>query len=72
MVDVVTGAQKWGERYQRKLSDIFALQGEIAKEISEKLRLKLTGAEEAATGEAIHGEPPRFPVLHARTAIFPT
>jgi tetratricopeptide (TPR) repeat protein len=34
-----------GQQYNRKLADVFAVQEEIAKEISEKLRLKLTGAE---------------------------
>ena len=44
LVDVRENKQLWGQIYNRKLSDIFAVQGEIAKEISEKLRLKLTGA----------------------------
>jgi TolB-like protein/Flp pilus assembly protein TadD len=34
-----------GQQYNRKLADLFALQEEIAKEISEKLRLKLSGPE---------------------------
>src|SRR5216117_3573706 len=38
-------SQIWGQQYNRKLADVFAVQEEIAKEISEKLRLKLTGAE---------------------------
>ena len=45
LVDVADGSQLWGEHYTRELSDIFAVQEEIAKEISEKLRLKLTPAE---------------------------
>lgn len=45
LVDVRDNKQLWGQNYNRKLSDIFAVQGEIAKEISETLRLKLTGAE---------------------------
>jgi serine/threonine protein kinase/tetratricopeptide (TPR) repeat protein len=45
LVDVAEGSQLWGQQYNRKLSDIFALQEEIAREISEKLRLKLTGEE---------------------------
>ena len=40
-----TIAQIWGQQYNRKLADVFAVQEEIAKEISEKLRLKLSGAE---------------------------
>jgi TolB-like protein/DNA-binding winged helix-turn-helix (wHTH) protein/Tfp pilus assembly protein PilF len=46
MVDAATGAQKWGERYQRKLSDIFAVQEEIGRQITEKLRLRLSGEEQ--------------------------
>jgi serine/threonine protein kinase/Flp pilus assembly protein TadD len=42
LVDVADGSQLWGEQYRRNFSDIFALQEEISREISEKLRLKLT------------------------------
>ena len=45
VVDVKGGWQLWGEQYHRKLSDILAIQEEIAEEISAKLRLKLTADE---------------------------
>ena len=45
LVDVATGSQLWGAQYDRKPGDIFVIQDEISKEISEKLRLKLTRAE---------------------------
>ena len=45
LVDVRENKQLWGQKYNRKLADVFAVQEEIAKEISEKLRLKLTSAE---------------------------
>jgi serine/threonine protein kinase/tetratricopeptide (TPR) repeat protein len=45
LVDAFDGAQLWGEHYNRSLADIFAVQDEIAREISEKLQLKLTGEE---------------------------
>src|SRR5262249_46943951 len=45
LVKVSDGTELWGQQYNRKLADVFALQEEIAKEISEKLRLKLSGAE---------------------------
>ena len=41
LVDVVSGYQLWGEQYNRDLIDIFTVQEEIAREISETLRLKL-------------------------------
>jgi serine/threonine protein kinase/tetratricopeptide (TPR) repeat protein len=45
LVDVATGAQLWGGRYNRKLQDVFEVQEEIATEISGRLRLRLTGEE---------------------------
>ena len=41
LVDVLSGYQLWGEQYNRDLIDIFTVQEEIAREISETLRLKL-------------------------------
>ncbi len=46
LVDAGDGKQIWGDRYDRRLADIQSVQEEIAKEISDKLRLKLTGAEQ--------------------------
>lgn len=43
LVDVEDGSRIWGEQYHRKSSDIFSLQDELASEISEKLRLRLSG-----------------------------
>jgi len=43
MVDVEDGAQLWSAYYNRNLADIFAIQEQIAMEISEKLRVRLTG-----------------------------
>jgi eukaryotic-like serine/threonine-protein kinase len=44
LIDVVAERQVWGEHYRRKLTNIFTLQEEIAKEISAQLRLRLGGA----------------------------
>ena len=46
LVDAETGTQLWGERYQRKLADIFAVEEEIGRQIAEKLRLRLSGEEQ--------------------------
>lgn len=46
LVNVADGSQIWGEQYKRQLSDIFEVQEEISKTISERLRIKLTGEEE--------------------------
>jgi eukaryotic-like serine/threonine-protein kinase len=43
LVDTRDGAQLWGEQYNRKISDILGIQQNISREVSEKLRLKLSG-----------------------------
>jgi TolB-like protein/Tfp pilus assembly protein PilF len=45
LVDTANGSQLWGEQYDRKLSDILVVQEEIALEVTEKLRLKLSRRE---------------------------
>ncbi|MEW6210728.1 MAG: protein kinase [Acidobacteriota bacterium] len=46
LVRVSDGAQVWGERYNRPVKDLIAVQEEIAREISSKLQLKLTSDEQ--------------------------
>ncbi len=43
LVDIANEAQIWGEQYRREMIDVFTLVDDIAEDISEKLRLKLTG-----------------------------
>jgi eukaryotic-like serine/threonine-protein kinase len=45
LVDVSNQTQLWGEKYNRKVADILAVEDEISSEISNKLRLTLTGEE---------------------------
>jgi TolB-like protein len=45
LINAQDNSQIWGQQYNRKLADVFSVQEEIAREISEKLRLRLTGAE---------------------------
>ena len=46
LVDGSTGDQIWGEQYTRKVGDLAALQSDIARDVSQKLRTRLTGAEQ--------------------------
>ncbi len=46
LVDVARGSQIWGDQYSRNLADLQAVQEEISREISGKLKLKLRGEEE--------------------------
>jgi len=45
LVDVRNNRLLWGEQYDRKLSDLLATQREIAREIVDKLKLKVSGEE---------------------------
>ena len=51
LVDAANEAQVWGERYDRDLSDIFALQDEISKAIVAALKLTLLPDESRAIGQ---------------------
>jgi len=46
LIDVRDNKQLWGEQYNRKVSDALAVQQEISREISERLRTKLSGEEQ--------------------------
>jgi TolB-like protein/thioredoxin-like negative regulator of GroEL len=48
LVNARTDSHLWAETYDRKLTDIFSVESEIAKGIAESLQAKLTGHEEQA------------------------
>ena len=45
LVNANDQTQLWGEQYDRRMSDLLAIQREIAREITEKLKLKVSGDE---------------------------
>jgi serine/threonine protein kinase/tetratricopeptide (TPR) repeat protein len=46
LIDVRDNKQLWGEQYNRKVADALAVQQEISREISERLRTRLSGEEQ--------------------------
>ncbi len=46
LVDVGNVSQLWGQQYDRKFAEVLALQEEIAKQVSEKLRMRPTGEQQ--------------------------
>ena len=48
LVNAQTDSHLWADTYDRKLTDIFGVESEIAKRIAESLQAKLTGREEQA------------------------
>jgi serine/threonine protein kinase/lipoprotein NlpI len=51
LVKASDNSQLWGERYERKFQDIFAIEEEITSAIITALRLKLTGEEKKKISE---------------------
>ena len=47
LIDAQTENILWGNRYERKSSELVALQSEIARDVSNKLKTKLSGADAA-------------------------
>lgn len=46
LVDAATGNLIWGDQYTRNQSDLVSLQRDLARDVSSKLKRKLSGAEE--------------------------
>ena len=44
LIEAATDAHLWAESYDRKLTDIFAVESEIARTVAETLQAKLTGS----------------------------
>jgi TolB-like protein/Tfp pilus assembly protein PilF len=47
LIDVALDRAVWSQQYNRKQSDLITLQSEIARDVSGKLKTKLSGADEA-------------------------
>jgi TolB-like protein/Tfp pilus assembly protein PilF len=47
MVNAIDKSQIWGEQFSRKASDIESVQQDIARSISDKLRLRLSGSQQS-------------------------
>jgi tetratricopeptide (TPR) repeat protein len=60
LVDARTGNQIWGEQYNRKTSDLVSLQSEIARDVSNQLRMKLSGADEQKLAKNYSANPEAY------------
>ena len=52
LVDTANESQLWGERFRQKTTDLLTVQEEIAWQISEALRLKLTASRRRSCASA--------------------
>jgi adenylate cyclase len=46
LIKAANGSHLWADIYDRKLTEIFSVESEVAKAIADQLRAKLTGEEE--------------------------
>jgi Tfp pilus assembly protein PilF len=60
LVDARDNSHIWGEQYNRKPSDILAVQEAISREVSEKLRVQLTGEEQKRLSKAATENPEAY------------
>jgi TolB-like protein/Tfp pilus assembly protein PilF len=51
LINALTDAHLWAETYDRKLTDIFGVESDIARSIADTLQAKLTGSEKTAMSE---------------------
>jgi TolB-like protein/Tfp pilus assembly protein PilF len=60
LIDAQTENILWGNRYERKSSELVALQTEIARDVSSKLRTKLSGADVEKVGKSYTSNPESY------------
>ena len=60
LVNAADGTELWGEQYSRKLADITQLQGDITRDISNKLRIQLSGTEQQKLSKAATSNPEAY------------
>jgi eukaryotic-like serine/threonine-protein kinase len=60
LVDARDDSHIWGQQYSHKAADIFALQGELAKEMTSMLRMRLTGEDEKRMAKRYTASPAAY------------
>ena len=60
LIDAQTDSHVWAEKFDRKLTDIFAVESEIATKIADTFETKLTGSEK----HALNARPTENPVAY--------
>jgi TolB-like protein/Flp pilus assembly protein TadD len=60
LINAMTDAHLWAETYDRKLTDIFAVETDIAKAVADTLQAKLSGAEKSSIAKAPTANPEAY------------
>ena len=67
LIQAATDSHLWADTFDRKLTDIFSVESEVAKTIAEQLRAKITGRGRAGHRRAADGKPGGLRCLPARS-----
>ena len=60
LIRVATDEHLWAESYDRKLDNVFGVEGEVAMAVAEALKAKLTGAEQHTVGQRSTNNPQAY------------
>jgi eukaryotic-like serine/threonine-protein kinase len=60
LVDARDDSHIWGQQYSRKAADIFALQGDLAKDMTSMLRMRLTGEDQKRIAKSYTANPAAY------------
>ncbi len=60
LINALTDAHLWADTYDRKLTDIFAVESDIAKTVADTLQAKLTGSEKSSIAKAPTVDPQAY------------
>jgi len=60
LINALTYAHLWADTYDRRFTDIFAVESEIAKNVADALQAKLTGSEKSSIAKAPTADPEAY------------
>src|SRR5213596_1038523 len=70
LINALTNAHLWAEIYDRKLTDIFAVESDIAKTIADTLQAKLTGSEKTAISKEPTANTEAYELYHKGRSLW--
>src|SRR5205807_8036823 len=70
LINALTNGHLWAEIYDRKLTDIFAVESDIAKTIADALQAKLTGSEKQMMAAAPTTDTTAYELYHKGRSLW--
>ena len=70
LINGLTNAHLWAEIYDRKLTDIFAVESDIAKTIADQLQAKLTGSEKQMIAAQATSDTTAYELYHKGRSLW--